>query len=34
MTAATALMDFPFSPQQEINRKPMIYYTAMLTRRS
>ena len=32
MTAATALMDFPFSFQQEINWKPMIDYTEMLTR--
>ena len=32
MTAATALMDFPFSIQQEINRKPIIHYTVMLTR--
>ena len=32
MTAATALMDFPFSIQQEINRKPIIHYTEMLTR--
>ena len=32
MTAATALMDFPFSFQQEINWKPMIHYTEMLTR--
>ena len=32
MTAATALMDFPFSFQQEISRKPIIHHTEMLTR--
>ena len=32
ITAATVLMDFPFSIQQYINRKPIIHYTAMLTK--
>ena len=32
MTAGTALMDFPYSIKHEINRKPIIHYTEMLTR--